>query len=347
MTAGSRRSQSKAVHERAVIINGLGGLIHDPTRAKPTFTLPAVMHRGGTTAVNFTVALTESVGPALRNLAGLLDGIDATNDPPTRLALTARDILKAKEEGGVAIIVGFQGSEPIEDSLEYLEIFYRLGLRVLQLTYQRRNLLGDGSGEPANAGLSSFGRQVIQQCNRLGILIDLSHVGDRTTMETIDASEEPVAFTHVNRRAVVSLPRNKTDEQLKAVAARGGVIGINSIARLLSPHGRERGATLDEYVDQMEQVIDLVGIDHVGIGLDVNEDMTVEDFGARRPGFLASYPELSAGGDFPFEHYYVKGMSMGNLLPLTENLLQRGLAEEDVIKVLGGNFLRLFESVWG
>ena len=243
--------------------------------------------------------------------------------------------------------INFQNADPIEGSLEYLSLFHRLGLRVFQLTYQRRNLAGDGCGEPGDgAGLSIFGQELVRELNRLGILIDLSHCSDRTTEEAIALSEQPVAFTHVNVRELNPHKRNKPEAQMKAVAAGGGVIGINSIARMISPEGRQKGTTIDDYLDQIDHVVGLVGVDHVGIGLDRNEDPTAEDMDERRRTFLTRFPELRAGGDFPFETYYTRDLSMGSMLPLTTGLLERGYAEEDVLKILGGNFLRLLEQVW-
>ena len=140
--------------------------------------------------------------------------------------------------------------------------------------------------------------------------------------------------------------RNKTDEEIKALAARGGVMGVNSIARLMSPHGKERGATIAEFVDQIDGVVDLVGIDHVGIGLDISEGMTREDFEERKTSFLGKFPELG-GADFAFEHYYPTGLdSMTKTPAITETLVARGYADEDVLKILGGNFMRLLEQVW-
>lgn len=345
MTTQASAERARVVHDRAVIVNALGNLLRMPSRGNLGFPLPSIMREGGVTAVSLTVAVTEDYATTSNTLGSLLEAIDVSV-PGARVARTAEDIRLSKRDGSAAIILNFQGSEPIDGSLEKLQLFHRLGLRVLQLTYQRRNLAGDGCGEPADAGLSIFGRELVQECNRLGILIDLSHVGYRSTMEAIELSDDPVAFTHVNVHALNPIPRNKTDEQIRAVAERGGVIGINGIARLLSPRGGERGATIEEYLDQVDHVVQLVGIDHVGLGFDVNEDMTADDFEERRKGFLTQFPELRAGGDFPFEHYYVNGLTMRNVLPLTSGLVDRGYSDEDIEKVLGGNFLRLYEMVW-
>jgi membrane dipeptidase len=341
------QEQSGTVHElhqRALVINGLTNLLRYPSRPRYDFPLPGIMREGGVTGALFTMAVTEDFKTTAARFADVLRAVDA--DPGARIARRAEDLRVAKRNGETCVILGLQGSEPIDGNLSYLDLLHRLGLRVLQLTYQRRNLAGDGCGEAADAGLSVFGRDLVRECNELGILIDLSHVGYRSTMETIEASEQPVAFTHVNMHAHNPLPRNKTDEQIKRLTERGGVVGINAIARLLSPEGEERGATLDEFVDQIDYVIQLAGPDSVGIGLDVNEDMTEEDFLERRKGFLKDFPELSSGKEFPFSHYYVRDLSMRTLPVLTDALVERGYDDEDVLKVLGGNFLRLFDTVW-
>jgi membrane dipeptidase len=339
--------RAAALHREAVIVNMLGGVNRFPTLASPQFALPETMAQGGTTAVSWTLAgTTEFFRETAEKFAQALVAIDHS-DPPARLVRTVDDIREAKANGEAAIIVNFQNTDPLEGSLELLELFYRLGLRVLQLTYQRRNLVGDGCGEPGEgAGLSLFGQDLVKACNRLGILIDLSHCSDRTTIEAIELSEQPVSFTHVNPRELNPQKRNKPADQMKMVAERGGVIGINSIARMISPEGREKGTSISDYLDQIDHVAEIVGVDHVGIGLDRTEDLTAEDMEERRRTFLTRFPELRAGGDFPFENYYTRDLSMGNMLPVTEGLLERGWSDDDVKKVLGGNFMRLLDQVW-
>jgi membrane dipeptidase len=334
------------LHERAIVVNGLASSQVMPRAGEVAFDVPAAMREGGVSAVNFTVSYEDrdDFGVAAAEIAYVLRAIDET--PSTRLALTVDDIRAAKEAGEAAIVLGFQNATAIEDKLPYLEVFHRLGLRVMQLTYQRRNLLADGCGETANAGLSTFGRQVVAEMNRLGILIDLSHTGERSTLETIELSAAPVAITHACLQKFNPTPRNKTDEEVKALAGRGGVFGMNSIARFVSAEGKEKGATIEQFADQIDYLVELVGADHVGIGLDINEGLTPELFEERRRGFLKQYSEL-AGGDFPYEHYYVFGLtSMANTVLVTETLVDRGYSDDDVLKILGGNFLRLFEQVW-
>lgn len=339
-------SRAREVHDRAVVVNGLVGSSSVPADVAGAAELARVMRAGGVTAVNLTIALDAGFAQTIPTFMRALRAIEQTEG--IRVALTGRDIADAKAQAEAAIIFGFQNADPIENRLEYLQAFHRLGLRILQLTYQRRNLLADGCGEEADAGLSIFGRSVIEECNRLGILIDLSHVGYRATMEAIDASAAPVSFTHVDLQRFNPVPRNKTDEQVRALAQRGGVVGFNAVARLVSPHGRVRGATVDELLEQIDHAVELVGVDHVGLGLDINEGMTEDDFMRRRETFLTDYPELKMGGDFPFEYYYVTGLNtMANMGLITDGLLARGYADDHVLKILGGNLLRLCTAIWG
>jgi microsomal dipeptidase-like Zn-dependent dipeptidase len=228
-----------------------------------------------------------------------------------------------------------------------LEVYHALGIRFMQLTYQRRNLVGDGCGERTNAGLSKFGVEVVKELNRLGIVIDLSHVGVRTTLETIELSAHPVAVTHSGVRALCDTVRNKTDEELKALAARGGVIGIPPKSGFLTENGLREGTTIDDYIKHIDYVADLVGIDHVGIGTDVGDERkyTVE----RMSAFNQRYPEVAIiDGDLRTEVMHTAGLqSPGTLYNITAGLVRRGYSDADIRKVLGENFARVFREVWG
>jgi membrane dipeptidase len=343
-SAGQRVEE---LHDRAIVINGLSGSMALPRGKNASFELPRLMREGGVTATNLTVSVHDGFHQTSTNLAHLLQAVDRLADEGVRVVRTVADIRAAKEAGEAGIIVGFQNSDPFEGRLEYVDLFHRLGLRICQLTYQRRNLAGDGTGEPANAGLSLYGRELVAELNRLGILIDLSHTGTAGCLETVELSTAPVAVTHSCLKSFNDVSRNTDEEVAKAVGRTGGVFGVNAIARLLSPTGRQEGATIAQYVDLVDYLVDLIGIDHVGIGLDVNEGLTPELFEARQKGFLTDFPELRMGGDFPFEHYYVFGLtSVSKVRIVTEELVRRDYADEDVVKILGGNFLRLFEQVW-
>ena len=338
---------AREVHARAIVVNGLaGGKDAVPAVLGDDSSLPELMRTGGVTAANVTVAVSDGFTVTVAKLARLLDAVERS-EGRIRVARTRADIERAKRDDAVALVLGLQDSEPLEGSAEHLDVLVRLGLRVLQLTYQRRNRAADGCGEPADGGLSVYGRSLITQLNERGVLLDLSHAGARSAREAIDHSGTPVVISHTAAHALNPHPRNVTDDLIRALADRGGVVGIAAVARLVSREGTERGARMDELVDHVEHVSNLVGIDHVGLGLDVSEGMTPADFEVRRRTFLARFPELG-GGDFSFEHYYVEGLaSMAQLPRVTEALLERGFSEVDVAKVLGGNLLRVFGEVWG
>src|SRR5207249_2922710 len=171
----------------------------------------------------------------------------------------------AKRAGKVAVVLQFQGGTPLDYNANLVEAFYRLGVRVIQLTYNERNPLGDGCTERTDAGLSDLGVRVIAEMNRLGVAVDLSHVGYRTSMEAIEASAAPVIFSHSNARAVCDSARNLTDDQMRAAAARGGVIGVNAFPAFVARH---QAPTVEHLLDHIEYMVRVVGDDHVGLGFD-------------------------------------------------------------------------------
>jgi membrane dipeptidase len=295
--------------------------------------------RGGLTAVNATVAVIEGFHETIRSISRWYRMFDQYHSL-IRPVRTVKDIDRAKEEGKTGIIFGFQNTSPIEDDLDRLAIFKELGVRVIQLTYMERNYVGDGCLERTDCGLSRFGMEVIEEMNRLGILIDLSHVGDRTVMEAIEASKKPVAFTHANPRGLCNHPRNKTDEQIKALAKKGGVIGANVFPPFLSTGSK---ATMKEVIDAIDYLVALVGMDHVGIGTDFTEGQPRAFFDTILKG--KSKKELSMDVEYPIVN--PEGIRSSADFPnLTQALLARGYSESDTKKVMGENFLRLFREAW-
>ena len=188
---------------------------------------------------------------------------------PTLLSIVRRhaDIARAKKEGTLGLILGFQNTEMLERDLSRLDVFHRLGVRIIQLTYNDRNLVGDGCLEPGDAGLSAFGRQVVERMNELGIAVDLSHCGTRTTADGIAASTKPPLITHSGCREVYRHPRSKEDRELKAMADKGGVIGIYFMPFI----GPGTGApTVEMLMRQIDHALKVCGADHVGIGSDLS-----------------------------------------------------------------------------
>jgi membrane dipeptidase len=258
------------------------------------------------------------------------------------LAKTADDIRRAKHEGKVATIYGFQHA-PIENDLNLLTTYHQLGLRVMQITYSERNQIGDGCFEKKDCGLSSFGEEVVEKMNELGILIDLSHVGDKTTLEAIEVSKDPCCYTHSNPRALMDKVRNKTDEQIKALAEKGGVMGLTFYTHLIRED--QLPTIWGDYVDMIEYVVDLVGIDYVGTGLDVAYGVTVDHPIYKQ--MLEKYPSIyNVPGYTQMERLNWYMSEECSWMNVTRGLVKRGYSDQEIQKILGLNFLRLFEKTW-
>ena len=252
------------------------------------------------------------------------------------------DIIEAKKNGRTAVVFGWQNASPIENDLDRLALFHELGVRIVQVTYNERNLLGNGCYERTDDGLSNFGLDAVKVMNELGILINLSHVGDRTTLETIEASEKPVAFTHANARSFMSHVRNKTDEALDLLAQKGGGVGANAFPSFL-PMGYE--SSLQDYVDAIDDLVERVGIDHVGIGTDFCQDQPHSFFEWLFAQQGTKYRPMPF--TIPDPHVHPADFETPDALPgLASELLRRGYGDEDVSNVLGGNWMRLFRQVW-
>lgn len=318
------------------IVNGVS-----PNRLKVAESV-ANSRSGGVDLTNLTVAAHEGVGGAARAISRVRREVAAAGG---RIA-TTRAHLRPDPGGVPGIIIGFQNAAPVEDDLENLDALYLLGLRILQLTYQKRNLLADGCGEPGDAGLSKFGRSVIARSNELGILVDLGHVGERSSMDAIETSAVPCVISHANLQWRTPHPRNKSKALASAIADSGGVFGLTAIARLLRPDGSANGADLTDLADQIEELCGLIGAQHVGIGLDIVEDLSPDEYALRQRTFFAEYPEL-AGTPFPLEHYYARGVTSSRDIPaIAAELVRRGFTDTDVGAVMGGNFARVLTEAW-
>lgn len=300
------------------------------------------LHDGGVTGINATIAIWEDFAQTMDKIAGWMVRFRDYEGVISQ-ATTARDILQAKEEGKTGVVFGWQNTSPIGGDLKRLELFHSLGVRIIQITYNERNLVGNGCYERNDNGLSNFGIDVVKELNRLGILIDLSHVGDQTSLEAADLSAQPVACTHANARAMFDHPRNKTDELLKLVTNRGGVIGANAYPPFLA-NGFQ--STVSDFVDVIDDLVERVGIDHVGVGTDYCQDQPVSFFewifsqqGTKPPSAPLGYPD-------PFHHPL--GMETPDrFASISYDLSKRGYSDSDVSKIIGGNWMRLFREVWG
>lgn len=294
----------------------------------------AALRAGRVDAVLATVASIEDSRYAVGRLGRWLSTAQAGSSA-FRLATTVADVRAAKGAGEVAVVLHLQGGAPIEDDLDLLDVYHRLGVRVVQLTYNYRNLLGDGCLETADGGLSAFGRRALRRLVELGIVIDVSHVGVRTSLDAIEAAEGPVVATHANARALCDSPRNLTDGQIRMLADSGGVIGLCAFPAFLTTGERP---SLEHLLDHAEYIAGLVGPEHVGVGLDfADEDEEDFDYYGYDERYYPRPPWV-----FP------KGIGgFGEFQNLRAGLEARGFSGSEVAGILGENFLRVFASVWG
>lgn len=325
-----------SLHERSLVIDGLQ--ICNWSRE-----IFEEQHRAGLSAVNCTCSIWEGFAATMKNVATFRARIHENSDILRPIASVA-DISSAKSEHRVGVILGFQNTWAIEDSIERLELFHGLGVRVIQMTYNTQNLVGAGCWESSDGGLSDFGRDVLAEMNRLGILADLSHVGPSTAADVVEASKAPVVYSHVCPHAINPHPRNKTDEQIRAVVERGGLVGVTLLPWFLRADGV---ASREDYLAAIEHMLDVAGEEHVGIGTDFMQGYGIEfltwlrrDKGVGR--LLAPMPDPSAPlVDAP------RGLErISTIATLAEAMQARGWSDERIERVLGLNWLRLFGDVW-
>lgn len=296
------------------------------------------MREGGVSAANCTCCIWEGFDASAREIARWKRRL-SENDDLLLQVFDADDIVAAKEAGKVGIILGWQNSSGFDDYLPFVGLFAELGLRVVQLTYNTANSVGCGCYEERDGGLTGFGRELVHELNRHRILIDLSHVGRQTAMDALQTSAQPVAYTHCLPAALKDHPRNKTDDELRAVAERGGFVGVTFF-----PSFMKRGAasTIADYLDALEYVLDLVGEQNVGIGTDFTEghgpsfvDYITRDKGIGRrltefaPTMLPT--DLTGVRDFP---------------RVTEAMVDRGWSDDLIMRVLGRNWLGFLGTLW-
>jgi len=260
---------------------------------------------------------------------------------------TAQDILAAKKAKRTGLIYGFQDGVAFETDLSRLNVFHRLGIRIIQPTYNRRNLLGDGCMETADAGLSRTGMEAIERMNDLGILVDLSHCGRRTAADAIKLSKRPVAFTHTGCAALADHPRNRTDAELRAVADKGGVSGIYVMPYLNNGHQ----PTAPIVLDHLEHAIKVAGEDHASIGTDggVSSEMVDDDF---RKNFAENVRTrrkagIAAPGETEDGYLFANDLNTARRFETIASMLSdRGHASVTIEKILGKNLLRVFSDSW-
>lgn len=323
-----------ALHQSSIVIDGL--IISNWSRD-----VFEQMRKGGLTAANCTCSVWHGFNDTMANIAQWKKML-AENSDILMQVHSAADIRQAKEAKKVGIILGWQNTYALEQNIDHLRLFRDLGVRVMQLTYNTQNLVGSGCWESRDSGLSDYGRDVIDLMNELGILVDLSHVGDQTSRDAIEHSKKPVAYTHCFPGALLEHPRNKSDEMLKLISSKGGFVGVVAYTPFM-PKGDD--STVEDVLDGIEHVLNVVGEDQVGIGTDFTQGYGVEFFeylrsdkGTGRPlgASMAKRPENPKGLDGPSQY-----------ANLTEAMMKREWSEKRIRKVLGENWLAFLEKVWG
>ena len=271
---------------------------------------------------------------ALGQIAQLYVGTDQCG----RFAIckSYKEIMGARAEGKVALLITMEGVEPLGSDLDLLRIFYELGVRSIGLTHARSNAAGHGgifaSSGSSPAGLTPFGRDVVRQCEGLGVIIDLAHINPAGFRDVMHITTRPLIVSHTNARKFYDIERNISDDQIKMIGQRGGVIGVNSV--LVSP--RKEESTLDRYVDHIEHIASLIGIDGVGIGFDFFEFIYRQWSDEMKKELAAKLTE---------PHFISDLNNHSHAANLTQKLIERGLSDEEIDKILFRNWMRIFEEL--
>jgi membrane dipeptidase len=333
------KDQATILHEESIVIDAVCPLVMD----EPGYL--SWYRQGGVTVVAPTVGGWEDAQTTLGRLGSWHRVLRERDD--LLLVQSAGAVRAAKRSSRLGIFFHLQGTDPIEGNLDYIESYKTLGVGVVQLTYNIRNRVGDGCEERSDAGLSRFGVQLVERLNRTRIIVDCSHTGNRTSLDAIERSQAPVILSHSNAASIHPSPRNVSDELIKAIAQSGGVIGIVGFPAMVANTTRP---SLNDLIAHIDAVVEVAGIDHVGLGLDYywgqagvasDEEATRCFEAAVRAGrWSSAYPAPP--------HHYPAEIDVPSKLPnLTHGLLERGYREADIRKILGENWIRVMEAIWG
>lgn len=302
---------------------------------------------GGVGCVHVTLAIWENARETL-GVIGHWNRLFTTSADLVALATSADEIEAIHASGRTAVVFGFQNTSPLEDDIDLIRIFHNLGVRIIQLTYNVQNHIASGCWEDDDHGISQFyGRNVIREMNAVGMLIDVSHCGERSSFEAVKYSERPIAITHGNPSAFVGPDielnrRNKSTDLIKAVTEAGGVIGLGMYPKIMRGGS---SATLDDFCDMVEWTAERMGIDTVAVGTDFYTGHPVEIVTWWRAGRWARESPLKAPSEFSLWPDWFR--SPADFPRVIDALGRRGFSDEDVRKVAGGNWLRLFRDSFG
>jgi microsomal dipeptidase-like Zn-dependent dipeptidase len=303
------------------------------------------LREGGVDAIHVTIAYHESFREAVLNVSQWNRWFEQYPDLIMRGA-TGEDVRRAVETGRTAVFFGFQNPSPMEDDVGLIEVWHQLGIRFMQLTYNNQSLLATGCYEEDDTGLTRFGRQAVAEMNRVGMVVDMSHSGDRSTLEAIAHSARPIAITHANPDWWHPALRNKSDEVLRALTGAGGMLGFS-----MYPHHLKDGTdcTLASFCEMIAEAASRYGADKLGIGSDLCQDQPDSVVTWMRNGRWSKemdYGEGSASAaGFPAQpDWFVDNRDMPNL---SAGLLAVGFSQSEMEGIMGGNWLRFYDASFG
>jgi len=323
--------RATGLHEKLIVID-----LH--THITDEYDRQRVRNSGLTCMFEAVAVIEEIFDESMKQLGSFYHFVQT--QPDMRLGFCAEDIRRAKKDGKQLVMVQFE-PQTIGLQIDRIDTLYGLGVRMMMLTFNSRNYVGDGCGERTDSGLSYFGLDVVERMNKVGMMIDLSHCGDRTTLDTIEASKDPVLFNHTGARALhPKCKRLKTDEAIKALAEKGGLMGISAVPNQLS-NAKRQG--IEDMLNHIDYAVKLIGIDHVALGLDkvFGDQVAHHRAGANTVFFLSRVgQELNAD--------YMEGIESPEEWPnITRGLVSRGYSDQEIEKIIGGNALRIMEQVIG
>ena len=333
------------IHDGIIVIDGAAPLLGIPPPG-PILADPWELYKRGGADVVFTTVSSSSLEETLNYLTYVAKHM--AKDPETMQIKTVADIYEAKKTGKLGVVYQFQPPHALYGNLEWAWYFKQSGLGICQMTYNQKTEFGYGSGEKVDKGLTRKGRDLIKI--EAKIIVDVAHGGVKTTLDTIDAGSGIVVCSHGNARAVIQSDRNYPDEVLKAVAQKGGLVGVAGWPPFISTNKNNR-PSMDDMIRMIDYMVELVGVDHVGIGMDymLGQAGTISNDDA-----MALYKYLVDSGDWspktypPPPWHYPEGIELPDTLyNLTGALLARGYKKEDVAKIWGGNWLRIMGQIWG
>jgi len=345
---------ASSLYDRSLVIDGLGGPggLESETGAPLSAIEVGQVRDSGLTAVHMTVGAVGTMPPLeafekiVRDIARWEGEIDGHPSVFSRIR-SVSDILAAKQTATTGFVYGLQDGVSFEDDLDRLTALHQLGVRVIQPTYNRRNLLGDGCMEPADAGLSRAGLEAVARMNQLGILVDLSHCGRRTAADAIAASNRPVSFTHTGAYALAEHPRHRTDEEIRAVAETGGVAGVFIMPYL----AKGRQPTAADVLAHIDHLVNVAGEDHVSIGTDgtISPTELTPEFTENFRNMTRERSERGIAAPYETETGYLFASDLNTprrFETLAGLMLEQGYSEARVEKILGANLLRVFSETW-